>query len=84
MFEAVFVGRFRAQFDSLSDLDREEVQRLIRLIELDPHVDNVHKAELLVAHLIPRVYDNGLWRIVYRVVGDHFVVLFAVTRIWPP
>lgn len=62
MHEAVFIGRFRAQFDGLGDLEQEEVQRLIRLIELDPHVENVHKAGLLVAPLILRVYDNGLRR----------------------
>ena len=84
MFEAVFRGQFRCQFDALSEAERAEVERLIRLIETDPHVDNVHKAEILVAPLILRVYDNRIWRIVYRVVVDRFIELFAVTRIWPP
>lgn len=83
MFEAVYRGRFRGQFNVLSELEQAEVERLIRLIEIDPQIDNVHKADILVPPLVLRVYDNGIWRIVYRVVDDRFVELYAVTRIWP-
>lgn len=84
MFEAVFVGRFRAQFDALTETEQGEVQRLIRLIEIDPHVDGVHTVDFPVPPVILRAYDNGLWRIAHRVVDDRFIELYAVSRIWPP
>ena len=84
MFETVYVGRFRAQFEALPPADQVEVKGIIRLLELDPQVDGVHKVEFPVLPVILRAYDNGIWRIAYRVVDDRFVELYAVSRIWPP
>ena len=79
--EAVFRGRFREQFNALTAIERAGVDRVVRLIELDPHVGGVHKVDVPVPPMILRAYGNGVWRIAYRVAGDRFVELYVITRI---
>ncbi|MGH2586083.1 MAG: type II toxin-antitoxin system RelE family toxin [Dehalococcoidia bacterium] len=81
MFEYVFLGRARAQYDALSPDEQEDVDRAIRLLELDPWHDGITKRDLPVPPLILSVYDDGRWRLSYRVVDHRFVEIYAIGRV---
>jgi hypothetical protein len=79
MFEAVFRGGARASYERLDILDRAEVDHIIRLIELNPYLDGVHKIEIVVAPLVLQAYDNGTWQITYRI-AEPFIEIYGVDR----
>ena len=64
---------------ALHEYERNEVDQLLALIELDPYEDGIHKFKVLVAPLIMTVYDNGTWRITYRIVHP-FVEVYSIRR----
>lgn len=80
MFEAVFRGAARASRNDLSIEDRAQVDHLIRLIELTPYIDGVFKAPFVVAPLVLVAFENGSWRIVYRIV-ESFVEIYSIRRL---
>ena len=80
MFEAVFVGRSRAQHAALSAVERSDADRSIHQIELNPWIDGTTKISYLMAPLIFTLYDDDRWRIVYRLVDERFVEIFSITR----
>ncbi len=57
------------------------IKRAIRFLELDPWIDGVRKFDLLVPPIVLLVYDDGRWRISYRVVDNHFVEIYAINRV---
>ena len=81
LFEHVFLGRARAQYDALTTDDQEDVDRAIRLLKSEPGHDGVIKRELPVPPIIISVYDDGRWRMSYRVVGDRFLEIYAISRV---
>ena len=81
MFEDILKGRSRAQRAALSLEDQQEVDRLINLIELDPWHDDVHKAAFDMPPVVISVYDNGTWRIAYRVADNAFIEVYAIGRV---
>ncbi|MGE0545285.1 MAG: hypothetical protein AB7R89_34430 [Dehalococcoidia bacterium] len=81
MFEAILLGQSRAQRSALSAVERDEVDRLIGLIELDPWIDGVHKFSMVFEPIVLTVYDNRLWQIAYRVVDNRFVETYGIRRL---
>ena len=81
MFEAVFLGRSRRQYDALTWREQAEVDQIIRLIELDPRVDNLRTFVYLHEGSVMRIYDDGRWQIAYRVVEDRYVEVYGITRL---
>lgn len=80
MFEFVFVGRARRQYQSLSPEEQDEIDEVIRLLELDPWPDRIGKGQLAAPPLILNAYDDGRWQITYRVVDYRFIEIFAIAR----
>jgi hypothetical protein len=81
MFEHVLIGFARAQFLALEPKDRDEVEQLIGLIELDPWIDGVHKFSIVVAPLVLTAYDNRIWQIVYRIRDNAFIEVTGIRRL---
>jgi hypothetical protein len=79
VFEAILRGGARAMRAAFDERDRDEVDRLLALIELDPYEDDLHKFKTLVAPLVMNVYDNEAWRITYRVVHP-FAEVYSIRR----
>ncbi|MGH2603637.1 MAG: hypothetical protein ACRDJ9_30160 [Dehalococcoidia bacterium] len=79
MFEAVFRGGARISYECLDVFDRAEIDHIIRLIELNPYLDGVHKIEIVIAPLVLQAYDNGTWQITYRIV-EPFIEIYGVKR----
>jgi hypothetical protein len=80
VFEAVLRGAARAEYERLDIMDRAQVDHIIRLIELSPYIDGVHKIDVVVAPLVLRAYDNGTWRVTYRFV-EPFVEIYSIRRL---
>lgn len=80
MYEAVFRGGARASYNALEIDERAEVDHIIRLIELNPYIDGVHKVKVVVAPLVLWAYDNGTWRVTYRLV-EPFVEIYSIRRL---
>lgn len=81
LFEHVFLGGAPAQYDALNAEDQEDVDRAIRLLESDPRHDGVTKRDLPLPPIIISIYDDGRWRISYRVVDDRFLEIYAINRV---
>jgi hypothetical protein len=79
MFEAVSRGGARAAYDQLDHFERAEVDHIIRLIELAPHVADAHRISVVVPPLVLSAFDNGTWQITYRVV-DPFIEIYGIQR----
>ena len=77
MFEAVFRGGARAAYGELDERERAEVDALIRLLELDPYLDETTKFKTLVAPLMMNAFDNGAWRIMY-LIRHPFVEIYGI------
>ncbi len=80
MAEGVYFSRFRDQFAALDPQGREEVRRAIRYIESNPEVDNIRTFHYPTPPIIMRLYNDGRWRIAYRVADAGHVEFYAVTR----
>jgi hypothetical protein len=80
MFEAIFCGGARALYAQPDVFAQAEVDHIIRLIELDPFVDGVHKVRVVVPPLVLNAFENGAWRITYRVT-EPFVEIYSIRRI---
>jgi hypothetical protein len=81
VFEFVLLGRARAQYEALDPDERADADRVIRLLEMNPWIDGVIKAEILVAPLVLSAFNDGRWRMIYRVVNGRFIEIFAITRV---
>jgi hypothetical protein len=80
LFEHVFLGRARQQYEALSAEEQEDLDRAIRLLESDPTHDGATKRDLPVPPIIISLFDDGRWRISYRVVDDRFLEIYAIGR----
>ena len=78
MFEAVYLGRTRADLQPLTDEDRREADRLIAEIEHNPLEDGRRKGRFDLPPLVLNAYTNEIWRIVYRLVDDRFAEIYGV------
>ncbi len=79
VFEFVLVGRARSMYDAFTPEEQAEIDRAIRLLELDPWPDKIRKSVLAVSPLILNAYDDGRWQITYRVVDYRFIEIFAIS-----
>ena len=46
----------------------------------DPWVDGYRKFDLPMPPVVNRVYDDGRWRVSYRVADDRFLEIYAIGR----
>ena len=81
MFEHILLGRSREQYDALVSDEQDQVDAIIRELERDPWRDGRRKVELVVAPVVISLWDDGRWRISYRVVDNRFVEVYAIRRI---
>ena len=81
MRESVLSPGARQAYERLSDADRAEVDRLIRLIELDPWADDVHKIEAGLDDQLWTTYNNGTWVIGYTLPDDATVAIRGISRV---
>ncbi|MGD9889685.1 MAG: hypothetical protein AB7R89_16200 [Dehalococcoidia bacterium] len=82
MFEAVIVGEGTiAAYRALGHADREAVDRLIRIIEMAPEIDELHKAPVPTPIGMMTAYDSGTWRIMYKLVDNATVEIWGISRI---
>ncbi len=73
MFEAILLDAARAAYDALGGDDRLDVDRVLRLIEVNPWTDDVTKFTVVIDDVGLGVYDDGRWELVYRVVDERFI-----------
>ena len=81
VFEAVIPDSLKASLARYRPEDRQEIERLVRLIELNPWIDGEHKASVSVGSVVYSAYNNGRWHIVYRLVDSRFVEIHGISRI---
>lgn len=79
MFEAVFRGGARAAYTALDGREQGEIDALIRLLELDPYLDETTKFKILIAPLVMNAFDDGAWRITY-LIRHPFIEIYAIRR----
>lgn len=80
MFEAVLLPEAEKGRDLLDSADRAEVNRIIRLLELDPWSDDETKATITLGGIGFGVYDDGRWEVVYRVLDNRFIEVAGISR----
>jgi hypothetical protein len=81
VFEHILLGRSREQYDALGPAEQDEVDTIIHELERDPWRDGRRKVELVMAPVVISLWDDGRWRISYRVVDNRFVEIYAIRRI---
>ncbi|MBI2760130.1 MAG: hypothetical protein HYX51_01725 [Chloroflexi bacterium] len=81
MFEVIYLPAARATRESLSEGERADVDRIVRLIEINPWADDTTKFAVRIGRWMAAVYDDDYWEIVYRVVDDHFVEIVGINRV---
>jgi hypothetical protein len=81
VFEAILLPDARRARDRLAEVDRREVNRIIRLLELNPWADNTTKFVVNLGQDIAGVYDDNRWEVVYRIVDDRFIEVIGISRI---
>jgi hypothetical protein len=81
VFEAILADEARAAYDGLTDEDRTEVDRIIRLLEINPWTDDATKFATYIGRWAAGVYDDDRWEVVYRIVDDRFIDVIGISRI---
>lgn len=81
MFEAILLERARDAYDALSGEDQADVDRVLRLLELNPWTDDVTRFTAVINDVGVGVYDDDRWEIVYRVVDERFIEVIGISRI---
>jgi hypothetical protein len=78
--EVILLGNAARVRASLMDWEREELDSLLAQIEEDPAVDNRLKFDLPRYPLILKVFDNGVWQIVYDLPDEATVAVYSIAR----
>ena len=81
MFEAVLLPEARAVRDALREEDRADINRIVRLLELNPWADGTVKFTMSIGRWAAGVYDDGRWEVVYRVIDERFIEVIGMSRI---
>jgi hypothetical protein len=81
VFETVLLPEARAARDALSHAERADVDRVLRLLELNPWADGVTRFTLVLGGVGMGVYDDERWEIVYRILDDRFIEVVGISRI---
>lgn len=81
MFEAVYTPVYRIQRAGLGSDQQDDLDRTVRLLELDPHIDGVTKFRAVAGGEVVSLYDDDRWQIVYRIVDDRFLEMLGVDRV---
>jgi hypothetical protein len=82
--EAILLGNAPRVRASLPAKERDELDALIASIEEDPSVDNRLKFDLPRYPLILKVFDNGVWQIVYDLPDEASVAIYSIARAIDP
>ncbi len=83
MSEAIFCGDVRRQYAALSEANRDDVQAIIDELEVDPSINYRTTFEVHWSPLVLRMFDNSIWRIMFRVPDDATVLIVSIRRTWP-
>ena len=81
MFEAILLPAARAAYDRLSGDEQADVDRIIRLLELNPWADDTTKFTTTIGRRTAGVYDDDRWELVYRIVDDRFIEVLGISRV---
>jgi len=84
VYEAVPTDSARAFLDELAGPAQERVWRLIRILEIDPHLDGRLKFAIDAGGQIENVYAGPEFWIFYHIADNAFVVFDAIARAWFP
>ena len=77
MFETVLRGGARAIHVTANERERDEINRLLALLEVYPYEESAYTSKVLVSPLIMNVYDDGTWCITYRIVHP-FIEVYSI------
>ena len=81
MFEAVQLPGARAVYELLAPDEQRAVDQRIGWIERLPEIGAGRRLIIGIPPRILSVFDDGLWRIAYRVVDDRFIEVWAIRRV---
>jgi hypothetical protein len=81
VFEAIYLPEARATREALSDEERADIDRIVRLIEINPWADDTTKFAVRIGRWMAGVYDDDRWEVVYRVVDDRFIEIAGINRV---
>lgn len=84
MREAILRDNARRTFDALTSEERDDVLAIMFRLEIDAAVDNRTTFELPRPPLILRLFNNGIWQLVYQVPDEATVAIYSIRRGWPP
>ena len=82
IFEAYLADPARAFLNELREDEKERVQRLIRILEIDPFIDGRVKISIDLGGVTESVYLHPEYWILYRIADNSFVVIDAIARAW--
>lgn len=80
MFELYLLEPAVRFLESLEGADRDEVRRLLDLIATDPFWDQRTKFPFAVPPAIVSLYDSGEFKIVYHLVNNSRINVWAIAR----
>jgi hypothetical protein len=86
-FNFVFLETAREDYLALSEANQATIDGLIDLIRVDPWIDPAnHKYRFPTTVFDLIAYDDGVWPVMYHILDDSVVELWAVERAdpnWP-
>lgn len=65
---------------SLSEGEQDEIDRRLALIERDPTVDHVRTFDYPRPPLILRLFDDGVWQMIYYLPDEATVAVMAIAN----
>jgi len=81
VLETIFDPEVRPNYMALPDAERTDLDRVLRLLELNPWGDDVTKFTAVIRGQPVGVYDDGRWEVAYRIVDDRFLEVVGFTRL---
>jgi fumarate hydratase subunit beta len=82
VLETVIDPEVRDRYLTLTDEERDDLDRVLQLLELNPWTDNVTKFTATFRGRAVGIYDDGRWEVAYRLVDDRFLEIVG-SRGWP-
>lgn len=82
-FDLLVRGEARRFYESLTGTEKEEVERILALLQSDPWVDSVTKFVMAAQVVVLTVYDDGRWVVVYRFLNNVVLHIWGIERADP-
>jgi hypothetical protein len=80
LFEIRLLRAAIAFLEQLNEVEQREVLERLSLLSQDPSHDGVHKFPFLVPPVTVSLYDDGQFKIVYHVVNERLIRVWAIGR----